>query len=121
MMFTMIIVSPVIEEIVFRELLPYATGPSYLCFVISSIIFIALHATFGVMRRTSSCYPVFSSFNCMGLTWINSFRINTLSVNLQILNVFLVSFAFIRSQDSPVTQLKVEICLATLKPCFNIG
>lgn len=53
MIFTMIIVSPVTEEIVFRELLPYATGPSYLSFVISSIIFIALHAPFGVMGWTS--------------------------------------------------------------------
>jgi membrane protease YdiL (CAAX protease family) len=53
MIFTMIVVSPVTEEIVFRELLPYATGPSYLSFVIASIIFIALHAPFGIMGWTS--------------------------------------------------------------------
>lgn len=53
MMFTMIIVSPIIEETVFRELLPYATGPSYLSFAISSLIFIALHAPYGIMGWTS--------------------------------------------------------------------
>lgn len=53
MIFTMIVVSPVTEEIVFRELLPFATGPSYLSFVIASVIFIALHAPFGIMGWTS--------------------------------------------------------------------
>ncbi|MCC2248945.1 CPBP family intramembrane metalloprotease [Virgibacillus sp. AGTR] len=53
MIFTMIVVSPVTEEIVFRELLPFATGPSYLSFVIASLIFIALHAPFGIMGWTS--------------------------------------------------------------------
>lgn len=53
MIFTMIVVSPITEEIVFRELLPFATGPSYLSFVIASLIFIALHAPFGVMGWTS--------------------------------------------------------------------
>ncbi|WP_078598655.1 CPBP family intramembrane glutamic endopeptidase [Evansella clarkii] len=53
MIFTMVVVSPVTEELVFRELLPYATGPSYLSFVIASIIFIALHAPYGIMGWTS--------------------------------------------------------------------
>lgn len=53
MIFTMIVVSPITEEIVFRELLPFATGPSYLSFVIASLIFIALHAPFGIMGWTS--------------------------------------------------------------------
>lgn len=53
MIFTMVVISPVIEEIVFRELLPFATGPSYLSFVIASLIFIALHAPFGIMGWTS--------------------------------------------------------------------
>lgn len=53
MIFTMVVVSPITEEIVFRELLPYATGPSYLSFAIASLIFIALHAPFGVMGWTS--------------------------------------------------------------------
>lgn len=53
MIFTMVAVSPVIEEIVFRELLPHATGPSYLSFVIATLIFIALHAPFGIMGWTS--------------------------------------------------------------------
>lgn len=53
MIFTMIVVSPITEEIVFRELLPFATGPSYLSFGIASLIFIALHAPFGIMGWTS--------------------------------------------------------------------
>lgn len=53
MVFTMVVVSPFVEEIVFRELLPYATGPSYLSFIISSLIFVALHAPFGIMGWTS--------------------------------------------------------------------
>lgn len=53
MIFTIVIVSPIIEELVFRELLPYATGPSYISFVIASLIFIALHAPFGLMGWTS--------------------------------------------------------------------
>lgn len=53
MLFTMIIVSPIVEEVVFRELLPYATGPSYFSFILSSLIFIALHAPFGLMGWTS--------------------------------------------------------------------
>lgn len=53
MLFTIIIVSPFIEELVFREMLPYAIGPSYISFVIASLIFIALHAPFGLMGWTS--------------------------------------------------------------------
>lgn len=53
MIFTMIIVSPVVEEIVFREMLPYATGPSYLSFIVASLIFVALHAPFGIIGWTS--------------------------------------------------------------------
>lgn len=53
MIFTLLIVSPIIEEIVFRELLPYAIGPSILSFIASSLIFMALHAPFGVMGWTS--------------------------------------------------------------------
>lgn len=53
MVFTMIVVAPITEEVVFRELLPFATGPSYLSFAISSLIFIALHAPFGIMGWTS--------------------------------------------------------------------
>lgn len=53
MFFTVVIISPIVEEIVFRELLPYATGPSYLSFGIASLIFVALHAPFGLMGWTS--------------------------------------------------------------------
>lgn len=53
MLFIMVFVSPITEEIVFRELLPYASGPSYLSFGISSIIFVALHAPFGLMGWTN--------------------------------------------------------------------
>lgn len=53
MVFTVLFVSPIIEELVFRELLPFATGPSYLSFVIASLIFIALHAPYGIMGWTS--------------------------------------------------------------------
>ena len=53
MIFTMVVVSPITEEIVFRELLPYASGPSYLSFALSSLIFIALHTPSGLMGWTS--------------------------------------------------------------------
>lgn len=53
MLFLMIIVSPIVEEIVFRELLPYATGPSYLSFAISSFIFVALHSPSGFLGWTT--------------------------------------------------------------------
>lgn len=53
MIITMVIVSPITEEIVFRELLPYATGPSILSFIIASAIFIALHAPSGLIGWTS--------------------------------------------------------------------
>lgn len=53
MLFTMIFVSPIVEEIVFRELLPYATGPSYLSFIISSVMFVALHVPTGLIGWVS--------------------------------------------------------------------
>lgn len=53
MIFTIIVVSPVTEEIVFRELFPFATGPSYVSFVFASLMFIALHAPAGIMGFTS--------------------------------------------------------------------
>lgn len=53
MIFTIVIVSPIIEELVFRELLPHATGPSYLSFGITSILFIALHAPAGIIGWSS--------------------------------------------------------------------
>lgn len=53
MIFTIIVVSPVTEEIVFRELLPFATGPSYVSFVFASLMFIALHSPAGIMGFTS--------------------------------------------------------------------
>lgn len=47
--FVIVVVSPVLEELVFRELLPYATGPSYMSFIISSFIFMLLHTPYGVI------------------------------------------------------------------------
>lgn len=49
MIFTTIIVAPFIEEIIFRELLPYATGPSYLSFILTSLLFIIVHSPNGVI------------------------------------------------------------------------
>jgi len=43
-----VVVSPIVEELVFRELLPYATGPSYISFIVSSVLFIVLHTPSGV-------------------------------------------------------------------------
>ena len=43
-----VVVSPIVEELVFRELLPYATGPSYISFISSSVLFIVLHTPSGV-------------------------------------------------------------------------
>lgn len=43
-----VVVSPIVEELVFRELLPYATGPSYISFIVSSVLFIVLHAPAGI-------------------------------------------------------------------------
>lgn len=53
MIFTLIIVSPITEEVVFRELIPFAIGPSYLAFITSSILFIALHAPAGIIGWSS--------------------------------------------------------------------
>lgn len=47
-LFAIVIVSPVVEELVFRELLPYASGPSYISFILSSVLFIILHSPFGI-------------------------------------------------------------------------
>lgn len=47
-LFAIVFVSPIVEELVFRELLPYATGPSYISFITSSILFIMLHSPFGI-------------------------------------------------------------------------
>lgn len=49
MAFLVVIVAPVIEEIVFREFLPHAGGPSYAAFAIASLLFVALHAPAGIM------------------------------------------------------------------------
>lgn len=43
-----VVVSPIVEELVFRELLPYATGPSYISFIVSSVLFIVLHTPSGI-------------------------------------------------------------------------
>lgn len=48
MMFLSIGVAPVVEELVFRELLPHAGGRSVWSFVISSILFAAMHAPAGI-------------------------------------------------------------------------
>lgn len=53
MIFTMVVVSPVVEELVFRELLPYALGASYLSFILSSLVFMLLHAPSGAIGWTS--------------------------------------------------------------------
>lgn len=52
MLLTMLVVAPIIEELVFRELLPYTLGPSYLSFAISSLLFVVLHAPFGLIGWT---------------------------------------------------------------------
>lgn len=51
--FVIVVVSPVVEELVFRELLPYATGPSYMSFIVSSFIFMLLHTPYGVIGWTN--------------------------------------------------------------------
>lgn len=49
MMFTVLIVAPVVEEVIFRELLPYASGPSYLSFVFASLLFVVVHTPSGMV------------------------------------------------------------------------
>jgi len=53
MLFFMIIVAPIIEEYIFRELLPHTIGVSYISFIASSILFAVVHAPFGLMGWTS--------------------------------------------------------------------
>ena len=48
MAFMTIVVAPVTEELVFRELLPYAGGKSRMSFIIASLMFTLLHAPVGL-------------------------------------------------------------------------
>lgn len=43
------VVAPITEELAFRELFPYAFGPSYISFIIFSIIFALLHSPSGLI------------------------------------------------------------------------
>lgn len=43
------IVAPITEELTFRELIPHAFGPSYISFIIPSIIFTLLHSPSGMI------------------------------------------------------------------------
>lgn len=47
--FATLIVAPFIEEVIFRELLPFATGPSYLSFILTSLLFVIVHNPSGVI------------------------------------------------------------------------
>lgn len=49
MTFIVSIVAPIIEELVFREYLPNALGPSYVSFFISSFLFVLLHGPTGII------------------------------------------------------------------------
>lgn len=53
MIFMITILAPVIEELVFRELLPNAFGASYVSFIASSFIFVVIHSPSGIMGWTS--------------------------------------------------------------------
>lgn len=53
MVLIIVIAAPIIEELIFRELLPYAIGPSYISFIIASVVFAALHSPDGVMGWVS--------------------------------------------------------------------
>lgn len=48
MLFSLIFVAPIVEETIFRELLPHATGPSYISFIGSSLLFIIIHIPSGI-------------------------------------------------------------------------
>ena len=48
MLFMTIIVAPVVEELVFRELLPAAMGFAPIGFILSSVLFVVLHAPAGI-------------------------------------------------------------------------
>ncbi len=53
-MFIMIVIlAPVTEELVFRELLPNTLGPSFISFISSSLLFVAIHSPSGIMGWTS--------------------------------------------------------------------
>ena len=49
MTFITTVVAPIAEELTFREFLPHAFGPSYISFIISSIIFALLHSPSGLI------------------------------------------------------------------------
>lgn len=53
MLFSVLIVAPIVEELIFRELLPYATGPSYLSFIIISLFFTIVHSPAGILGWAS--------------------------------------------------------------------
>lgn len=46
------VVAPIAEELTFREFFPHAFGPSYLSFIISSILFTILHSPSGIVGFT---------------------------------------------------------------------
>lgn len=46
--FITVVVAPIVEELVFREYLPHAFGPSYASFIIYSIVFALLHSPTGL-------------------------------------------------------------------------
>ncbi|WP_186320378.1 CPBP family intramembrane glutamic endopeptidase [Paenibacillus sp. Y412MC10] len=48
-----VILAPVTEELVFRELLPNTLGPSFISFISSSLLFVAIHSPSGIMGWTS--------------------------------------------------------------------
>lgn len=55
MAFVVTIVAPIIEELVFREYLPHAGGPSYASFFISSLLFLMLHSPAGLIGWLLYC------------------------------------------------------------------
>lgn len=44
MILNIAIVAPIVEEVIYRECLPFAVGPSILSFIISTTIFVAMHS-----------------------------------------------------------------------------
>lgn len=48
MLFMTVLVAPIAEELIFRELLPYAGGRSVMSFVISSVAFTLMHSPAGI-------------------------------------------------------------------------
>ncbi|MGC6586139.1 CPBP family intramembrane glutamic endopeptidase [Paenibacillus sp. Dod16] len=53
MIFMIVILAPVTEELVFRELLPHTLGPSLISFIASSLLFVAIHSPSGIMGWSS--------------------------------------------------------------------